>query len=74
MPTPFNWNLFHFFFFHSKALADDSPYAANYTVDQIISHPQYDPNTGVNDIAVILVKPNIRFSRGVNVSFSLDDF
>ncbi|XP_055319562.1 venom serine protease-like [Sitodiplosis mosellana] len=47
------------------ALADDTPYAENYDVAQVISHPQYDYNTGRNDIAVILVKVNFRFNRGV---------
>lgn len=48
-------------------IASDSRYAVQHRIQRIISHPQYSTTGGtlVNDVALLLTRTNIEWSRGV---------
>lgn len=45
----------------------DTPYTANYDVEQTIPHPEYDSKSGRNDIGIVRTSSWIRMGRGVSV-------
>ncbi|XP_044265432.1 ovochymase-1-like [Tribolium madens] len=47
---------------HNMTSGDDTPYAAVYKISNMISHPNYDQNTQVNDLAVLQTEKPIEFS------------
>lgn len=57
------------------AIHEDTPYSANYEIEQYFVYPGFNNDFGKNDIAVVLTKKYISFNRGVGVSCmpSLDE-
>lgn len=56
----------HLKYFISKTiLAEETKYSAQYSVQEIIRHPEYQANTVQNDIALLITTIDIEWSRGV---------
>lgn len=50
---------------HDYKVGSDTSFAAVYTVASITRHPSYNPNTDVNDIAVVRTNQPIQYNAGV---------
>lgn len=57
----------HLLFEYILDVNDDTPYSRNYEVAEILTHPQYNDEESLNDIALIKTKNYILFNRGVGV-------
>lgn len=50
---------------HDKSTGDDTIFAALYRIAQVIKHELYNPNTGINDIALVKTSNYMKYNRGV---------